>query len=157
VNENRLTIHSPAAQHGQPSADFLPPSSPQTEILPPARVLLAEDYRQLAKLMERALAQAGYEVTVVHDGRAAIDRLGANSVDLAILDLDLPKLGGLEVCHFLRCQPQLQRLRVILCTGRNGANDHARARELGINAFISKPFGLPEFLQSVREVLALAN
>ena len=139
-----------------PVSDFTPQSTSQVATPPAARVLLAEDYRQLAKLMEWALIQAGYEVTVVHDGRTAVSKLRTEPVDLAILDIDLPELSGFDVCCFLRSQPQLLDLPVIICSGRDGADDHARARELRISAFISKPFVFAELLQSIREVLPLA-
>jgi CheY-like chemotaxis protein len=155
MNGTCLAMHPLDTLDRLPVSGFTPRPTSPTATLPSARVLLAEDYRQLAKLMECTLTQAGYEVTVVHDGRAAIDKLRTEPINLAILDIDLPELSGFDVCCFLRGQPQLQHLPVIICSGRGGADDHARARELRASAFVSKPFVFAEFLQSIREVLAL--
>jgi chemosensory pili system protein ChpA (sensor histidine kinase/response regulator) len=136
------------------ASDFTQRPARQTANPLSAQVLLAEDYLLLAKLMEQALAKAGYDVTVVHDGRAAIDSLRTAAVDLAILDIDLPELSGFEICSYLRNRPRLQHLPVIICTGRDGPEDHARALELRTNAFITKPFVMAALLQSVRSALA---
>jgi CheY-like chemotaxis protein len=66
----------------------------------------------------------------------------------------MPGANGFEVCQFVKSQEALHDLPVILCTGRYGSDDRARAQELGANAFLQKPFVLAELLQQVRAALA---
>jgi CheY-like chemotaxis protein len=126
----------------------------QKDMTKQTRILLADDFIELAEMMRFALADAGYAVTVVHDGNQAVEMLKTDAADLAVLDIDMPGATGFEVCRFVKSREELRDLPVILCTGRYGPDDRARAHEVGAEAFIRKPFALPELLQQVREALA---
>jgi DNA-binding response OmpR family regulator len=117
------------------------------------RIILADDFIELAEVMGCALTDAGYTVTIVHDGNRAVERLQAEPPDLAVLDIDMPGTSGLEVCRFVKSREELRDLPVILYTGRYGLDDRVRAQELGANAFLQKPFALAELLSQVRAVL----
>jgi CheY-like chemotaxis protein len=126
----------------------------QSDMTKQTRILLADDFVELAEMMKCALADAGYAVTVVHDGNQAVERLKADAADLVVLDIDMPGANGFEVCRFVKSREELRDLPVILCTGRYGPEDRARAHEVGAEAFVQKPFALAEFLQQVRAALA---
>ncbi len=118
------------------------------------QILLVDDSVELAQLMEFGLRAAGFDITLRHTGLQAQAHLRNEPVDLAILDVDLPDLSGFDVCEWMRADERLQSVPVIICTGRSATSDVARARLLGANAFIQKPFRLSELVEAVREALS---
>jgi DNA-binding response OmpR family regulator len=118
------------------------------------RIILADDFVELAELMECMLAMAGYAVTVVHNGDDAIEKLKNQPTDLAILDIDMPGTNGFEVCRFVKGQKERCKMPAILCPGRYGPDDRALAYELGVNAFLQKPFTTAELLKLVQSALS---
>jgi CheY-like chemotaxis protein len=115
------------------------------------RVLLVEDDPNDVVLTRRAFRKAGLPepIAVVENGERAVAYLGATGEfadrhahplpDLVLLDLKLPRMTGLEVLAWLREQPGLQRLPVIVLTSSREIADVNRAYELGANSYLSKP------------------
>lgn len=150
MNDAIANSPKPCERAALPSPFAAPPQSGGTAR---PRIILADDFVELAELMECMLAMAGYAVTVVHNGDDAIEKLKNQPADLAILDIDMPGPSGFEVCRFVKRQKELCKLPVILCTGRYGPDDRALAHELGVNAFLQKPFTTAELLELVRAAL----
>jgi CheY-like chemotaxis protein len=115
------------------------------------RVLLVEDDPNDIVLTRRAFRKAELPepIAIVKDGEQAVAYLGATGEftdrrahplpDLVLLDLKLPRMTGLEVLTWLRQQPSLQRLPVIVLTSSREISDVNRAYELGANSYLSKP------------------
>jgi two-component system, response regulator len=126
------------------------------------RILLVEDNPADEKLTLRAFRQCGVanEVTVVRDGAEALDYLlgtGAHEgrdlkqlPTLMLLDLKLPRIGGLEVLQRVRATESLKLLRVVILTSSKEDEDIARSYELGANAYVRKPVEFAEFLAATR-------
>jgi CheY-like chemotaxis protein len=129
-------------------------------------ILYVEDEETDVMLLQHVLAKAGIHnpVQTVKDGKAAMDYLAGNPPfedrqlhplpRLMLLDLNLPYWSGFEVLEWLRQQPQLRRLPVVIFTSSNRPDDIARAYDAGANAYLVKPNALAD-LSSL--VLALRD
>jgi len=129
-------------------------------------ILLAEDNRGDILLIRRALAEHGiqHELQVVLDGEQAVHFFaqvgqpgGASSLDLVLLDLNLPKVDGPQILAAMRSNPACSAIPVIVISSSSAARDRARITELGINHYFKKPIDLEEFMQLgalVRDVLS---
>src|SRR3984893_6612226 len=115
------------------------------------RVLLVEDDRMIGAAVAQALRDAAYAVDWVTDGDTAIEAANAEAYDLALLDLGLPALDGLEV---LRCLRNTGRVvPVIIVTAREGIDDRITGLDLGADDYLVKPFEIRELLARMRAIL----
>lgn len=112
------------------------------------RILIAEDDAIMADGLTRSLRQAGYAVDRVGTGVEADSAVTRGEFDLLILDLGLPKMGGLEVLRRLRARQS--RLPVLILTALDGVNDRVRGLDLGADDYLAKPFDLNELEARVR-------
>ena len=119
-------------------------------------VLLVEDDTNDVLLVRRAFRKAGLtaRIEVVGDGEAAVDYLARAHTQggpgLVLLDLKLPRRPGLEVLGWLRDQPGLRRLPVVVLTSSRESADINRAYDLGANSFLVKPVGFAELLEMIK-------
>jgi two-component system, OmpR family, response regulator len=115
------------------------------------RVLLVEDDRMIGAAVAQALRDAAYAVDWVMDGDTAIEAANAEAYDLALLDLGLPALDGLEV---LRCLRNTGRaVPVIIVTACDGIDDRITGLDLGADDYLVKPFETRELLARMRAIL----
>ncbi|MFM8556779.1 MAG: response regulator [Betaproteobacteria bacterium] len=115
------------------------------------RVLLAEDDRTLADGLCRALRSSGNAVDHVEDGQSADTALTAQSYDLVILDLGLPRLAGLEVLKRLRGRGT--GTPVLILTAADSVEQRVRGLDLGADDFLAKPFALSELEARIRALV----
>ncbi|XTZ39665.1 transcriptional regulator TctD [Salmonella enterica] len=106
------------------------------------RLLLAEDNRELAHWLEKALVQGGYAVDCVFDGRAADHLLQGENYAVAVLDIGMPGFDGLEVVHRLR--ERGQTLPVLFLSARSEVADRVKGLNAGADDYLPKPFELEE-------------
>ena len=117
-----------------------------------ALVLLVEDEAHIAEAIQFNLEAEGHEVAWVATGRAAIERLGVDPpVDLVILDLMLPEMGGFEVAR--RARATGNYVPILIVTAKDDAQDRVRGIEEGADDYLTKPFSLDELLARVRALL----
>jgi two-component system OmpR family response regulator len=115
------------------------------------RILLVEDDRMIGAAVTQALKDAAYAVDWVTNGQTAIDAAEAEAYDLALLDLSLPAIDGLEV---LRCLRKGGRaVPVIVVTARDGIDDRIGGLDLGADDYLVKPFETRELLARMRAIL----
>jgi len=114
-------------------------------------VLVVEDEEDIALPLVRTLEREGYAVTWVDTGRAALDQVLTDPVDLVVLDLGLPDMDGLDVCRGVR-QGGYQGALMIL-TARAAEIDRVVGLDLGADDYLAKPFGLAELQARVRALL----
>lgn len=119
------------------------------------RLLLAEDNRELAHWLEKALVQSGFAVDAVSDGRAADHLLQSEKYALAVLDIGMPGLDGLEVVQRLRRRGQT--LPVLLLTARSAVADRVVGLNAGADDYLPKPFELEELDARLRALLRRAE
>jgi len=117
----------------------------------PPVVLVVEDDPLIAAFMRAALRKMGHRVSSVSTGGAALAKLGADPVDLMLLDLTLPDTDGLEVLRTVRGDGS--DLPVVVVTSRSDPADRATAVALGVSGYIVKPFPLADLFAVVRQAL----
>lgn len=115
-------------------------------------VLLVEDDPRIASFVTRALAAIGMDVAWVATAAEGLERVVAHPPAVAVLDLNLPDMDGLDLLRTLRAANHPAReLPVVVVTARTDPADRAVAEELGARAYLRKPFPLAELLAVVRE------
>jgi two-component system phosphate regulon response regulator PhoB len=119
----------------------------------PVTVLLVEDERDIADLVRYHVEKAGMRFVHAADGGAALRLARAERPDVALLDLMLPGLDGLEVCRQLRRDAVTRRLPIIMLTARGEEVDRVVGLELGADDYVVKPFSPRELLARIRAVL----
>jgi DNA-binding response OmpR family regulator len=115
-----------------------------------AYVMVAEDDEKQADLARLYLRREGHDVTVVHDGRAALDEIRVRAPDLLILDLMMPRVDGLDVCRILRRESDLP---VLMLTARTAEEDLLLGLDLGADDYLTKPYSPRELMARVRGLL----
>lgn len=121
----------------------------------PATLLIAEDQADIRDLLVLNLSQAGYQVTAVADGKAALTEQIQTPRDLLVLDLMLPGMDGLEVCKALRARGS--SAPILMLTAKSTELDRVLGLELGADDYLTKPFSLPELLARVKALLRRAE
>ena len=119
-----------------------------------ARILVVDDEPDLRTLANLALSQDGHVVTEAASGQEALALIDAAMPDLVLLDLLMPRQGGMEVLRILRSKPATAALPVIVLTGVDDENTTRAGFELGATDFLTKPFSIPQLAARVRACLA---
>jgi DNA-binding response OmpR family regulator len=119
------------------------------------QILVAEDQADIRDLLALNLRQAGYDVTTVTDGRAALAGQAERPSDLLVLDLMMPGLDGLEVCKALRAKASATP--ILMLTAKSTELDRVLGLELGADDYLTKPFSMAELLARVKALLRRAD
>ena len=117
------------------------------------RILVVEDDPDIAQLVARYLAKAGFTTEVIASGRDALDAIRVRPPDLMILDLMLPQVDGLEICRAVRSHPPTAAIPIIMLTARAEETDRILGLELGADDYLAKPFSPNELVARVRALL----
>jgi DNA-binding response OmpR family regulator len=118
------------------------------------RVLVVEDEQDIAELIKHTLERGGdAQVDIVSSGEAALKAVSEEPPDVLILDLNLPVLGGLEVCRILRGRPATARVPIIMLTAKTSEAERVMGLDVGADDYVTKPFSLRELAARVRAVL----
>ncbi len=115
-------------------------------------ILVVEDERHIARLLEYNLARAGYRVLVAQDGQAALDMVAEANPDAVLLDLNLPVLSGQEVLGRLKADPARAGLVVVVLTAHAFENIPEEVRRSGASACLSKPIAPTTLLAKLEEL-----
>jgi two-component system alkaline phosphatase synthesis response regulator PhoP len=124
---------------------------------PTARILVAEDERDVAELIRYTLDREGFEVVVATNGADALREARDSRPDLVLLDLMLPQVNGWELCRRLKQDPATRALPVIMLTARSEEGDKVLGFELGADDYVTKPFSTRELVARVRAVVRRAR
>lgn len=114
------------------------------------RALIADDSLSVRRALEQLLRDAGFEVDAARDGLEALGVLNRHTPDVILLDLEMPKLSGLEVASFVRQTDQFKHVPVVMITSRTGDKHKQMAEEAGVDLLLTKPYSdeyLLEYLQ----------
>ncbi len=117
------------------------------------KILIVEDEKDIARMIDYNLKKEGYRTVVTHDGPAGVAAAGRERPDLMILDLMLPGLDGLEVCRRLKKDDKTAGIAIIMLTAKSGETDKVVGLEMGADDYVTKPFSVRELLARVRAVL----
>ena len=117
----------------------------------PSHILVVDDEEHLASGIRENLIAEGYKTDVAHDGEQALAKIRANTFDLIVLDIMMPKVDGLKVCEEIRADGQ--QTPVLFLTVKGDPADRIRGLEAGGDDYLSKPFHLKELLLRVAAIL----
>lgn len=118
------------------------------------KILIVDDEPNLMVLLESRLKIQGYEVMMASDGQAGLETAKRCKPDLIILDLMLPKMDGYKVCGLLKNDTRYAKIPIILFTARIQESDRQMAKELGADAYVTKPFDPKILLAKIEELLS---
>ncbi|MGH7457975.1 MAG: response regulator [Longimicrobiaceae bacterium] len=119
----------------------------------PRHVLVADDEPYIGRVVQLKLERGPYRVSLVPDGRAALEQLrGKEQIDVVLLDLMMPQLGGMEVLEEARQLPHRKDTPIIILTAKGQDADRERAFELGATDFMTKPFSPKRLLARLDEL-----
>lgn len=118
------------------------------------RILIADDQEGHRKLLDLLLSIEGYELTMAEDGREALEHLQQHTPDLAILDVTMPFLSGLEVADRMRRVGRLKDVKIIVLTASRDERTRELARLAKVDALVLKPLEGKDFRALVKAVLA---
>lgn len=119
------------------------------------RILVVDDNRTNALLLERVLLGEGHLVDVACDGQEALERITHHTPDLILLDLDMPRVDGYEVCRRVKNEPATRLVPIVIVTAQNAFEAKLKAWELGADDFITKPFQCLEVVARCRSLLRI--
>src|SRR5229473_466216 len=122
--------------------------------MPPSpQVLIVDDERDLVRLLEFNLQQAGFETAAAYAGVEALEKVRQRVPDLVVLDLMLPDIPGNEVCRQLKASPRTRHVPVLMLTARTDEVDRVVGFEVGADDFVTKPFSVRELVLRIRAIL----
>jgi len=118
-------------------------------------VMIVDDSLTVRKIAGRLLMREGFDVVTAKDGLDALQLIGQRTPDAILLDIEMPRMDGFELAKTLKADMKLAHIPIIMITSRTAEKHRARARELGIDAYLGKPYQEEELLRNLRALLAL--
>jgi DNA-binding response OmpR family regulator len=116
--------------------------------------LVADDDADIRDLVAFKLEQAGLEVIAVEDGQAALEQARARRPVLAVLDVSMPGLSGIDVCRMLRGDPATSEMLIIMLTARVQEQDVEGGFSAGADDYVTKPFSPRELVSRIQALLS---
>src|SRR5688572_16800783 len=116
-------------------------------------VVLAEDDLDIQLVARLALKRAGFAVTVVGNGREALEAVQAEAPDVILLDWMMPELDGPETCRRLKADPATSAIPVIFLTAKSQETEIQRGLSLGAAGYVTKPFDALTLGQDIKDII----
>lgn len=104
------------------------------------KVIVVDDDKTLRTIISRGLTNAGYEVTEAKNGLLAWERLRKEKIDIAVLDINMPKMNGFQLLKKIRTDKKFKNMPVIMLSVRNLAEDQVEGYDTGADDYLPKPF-----------------
>jgi DNA-binding response OmpR family regulator len=120
-------------------------------------VLVADDDADIRDLVAFKLEQAGFEVISVEDGQVALEQAQTRRPTLAVLDVSMPAMSGIEVCQRLRADPATAGMLIIMLTARVQEQDVEGGFSAGADDYVTKPFSPRELVSRIQALLSRAR
>ncbi len=117
------------------------------------QILLVDDEQDLVWAIRHSLRDEGYEVLTAYDGAEALSVAQRQRPDLVVLDIVMPRLDGLQVCHRLRRDPALAAVPILFLTVRSDVEDRIKGLNQGGDDYVAKPFDMGELKARIRALL----
>ncbi|MFH1539494.1 MAG: response regulator [bacterium] len=115
----------------------------------PASILVVDDSPVVVEAVRGALQGDGYTVVTAEDGIQALDMIKQHRIDLILLDIDMPRMNGYQVCKLLKNDPQFNDIPIVMLTAKTSEADRLWGIKAGSDEYITKPFDYAK----VKEVL----
>ncbi len=117
------------------------------------RILIVEDQAVISNMLKMRLEANNYEVISAADGQEGLEKAHRENPSLIILDIMLPKMNGYKVCQHLKADPKYNTIPIIISSGRTPQEIRKVGKEVGADAFVSKPFEAEELLSKMKQLL----
>jgi CheY-like chemotaxis protein len=121
------------------------------------RVLVVDDDEVIRQLIAVNLTLEGFEVVTAVDGRECLEKVTEVHPDVITLDVMMPRLDGWVTATQLRRNPETAGIKVVLITARAQEDDRDRGRQIGVDAYLTKPFDPAEMIRVVRELAGASS
>ena len=118
------------------------------------KILVVDDEAKMIDMVKMRLEANGYDVITAYNGQEGLDKARRESPDLIILDLMLPKIDGYKVCRMLKFDEKYKNIPIILFTARAQQEDEKLGKEVGADAYITKPFEPQVLLEKIKQLTA---
>lgn len=118
-------------------------------------ILVVDDERDIAAMLEQVLADAGFAPRAVHSGKEAIEAVLADPPDLILLDVSMPGMDGFAVAQMLKADPASATIPIIMVTAQVGRGARVIGLESGAEDYLTKPVDTTELLLKIRNILRL--
>lgn len=119
-----------------------------------AKIVIAEDERDIRELIEFTLTYAGHQVVATANGEEALAAVSQMKPDLVLLDVRMPRLDGYDVCKQIKADPQTRSVPIIFLSAKGQEAEVQTGLEAGAEQYILKPFAPDQLIQRVRDILA---
>lgn len=124
--------------------------------MPSKTIMIVDDELNILVPLQFLMEQNGFRVVLAQSGRDALEALEESKPDLILLDIMLPDLDGYEIFQMIRANPAWDGIKVIFLTAKNRDGDIAKGLNLGVDAYVTKPFSNAELLAVVNELTGVA-
>ncbi len=145
------------AEAGSPAAERTAQVAKSTSALAgPPLVLIVDDSLTVRKITSRLLTREGFEVATAKDGLDALQVIGERVPDAILLDIEMPRMDGFEFAKTAKADPKFADIPIIMITSRTAEKHRNRAKQLGVEVYLGKPYQEEELLRHLRGLLALS-
>ena len=118
-----------------------------------AKISIVDDASLIRSVARKAAAEAGHEVTVAEDGQKGLDALAHTKFDLIFSDVNMPVMGGLEMVGNIKQMEEYKFTPIVMLTTESNPDLKAQGKELGVKAWLLKPFNKDKFLMALEKLL----
>ncbi len=119
-----------------------------------AKILIAEDERDIRDLVAFTLRFAGYEVFAASNGEEALDMASKVNPDIILMDVRMPRMTGYEACRAMKADPDLKDIPVVFLSAKGQESEIQQGLDAGAEAYLLKPFAPDQLTSRVKEILA---
>lgn len=120
-----------------------------------ARVLIVDDEEYIRDLIKEVLTSQGHEFDLADGGVAAFEILRKKTIDLAVVDRNMPGMSGIEIVQLIRQNPKTKGMKVLMCTGSSVTKEIDEAFAAGADDYVLKPLSFASLLSKVSKLLAV--
>lgn len=117
------------------------------------KIMVVDDCKTTRKLLGLYLKSRGYEVTYAENGLDAMEKLGSETVNLVMTDLNMPYMDGLELTRNLKCEPGLKHIPVLMVTTEADEEERRSAMEAGASGYLVKPVNADTITSNIKNIL----
>jgi twitching motility two-component system response regulator PilH len=116
-------------------------------------VLIVDDSATVRHMVSDQLRRSGFEVIEAVDGEEAIARIQESRLDIVVTDIVMPRKNGYELCRWIKNDPKMKHIPVVMCTSKSEEFDIYWGMKQGADAYITKPYHPPDLIEAVKRLL----
>ena len=116
------------------------------------KILIVDDDKTITELMKALMIMEGHEPAVVNDSTKALEVASSFQPDLITMDLMMPGISGFDLCQLLRQDPKFTHIPILVVSAKDDPGTKERAKRVGAKDYITKPFGINDLLQKIKDL-----